>query len=90
LRWVRDEKAKKASEGDDVEYVILDFGGKMQRVLINFYQLMMLQFIYLVILNNHDKQIKCLINSPRIRYGVFSFGTNIKVSNTLSTPCLTQ
>ncbi|KAL7602243.1 hypothetical protein Lser_V15G24107 [Lactuca serriola] len=27
LRWVRDEQVKKASEGDDVEHVILDFGG---------------------------------------------------------------
>ncbi|GJW80734.1 probable sulfate transporter 3.5 [Tanacetum coccineum] len=27
LRWVRDEKANKDSQGDDVEYVILDLGG---------------------------------------------------------------
>ncbi|KAI3515291.1 hypothetical protein L1887_14127 [Cichorium endivia] len=27
LIWVRDEKANKASDGDDVEYVLLDFGG---------------------------------------------------------------
>ncbi|GKD70634.1 probable sulfate transporter 3.5, partial [Tanacetum coccineum] len=27
LRWVRDEKANKDSEGDDVEYVLLDLGG---------------------------------------------------------------
>ncbi|KAD2393854.1 hypothetical protein E3N88_40831 [Mikania micrantha] len=27
LRWVRDEQASKESQGDDVEYVILDLGG---------------------------------------------------------------
>ncbi|KAL8234884.1 hypothetical protein R6Q59_020984 [Mikania micrantha] len=27
LRWVRDEKASKDSQGDDVEYVLLDLGG---------------------------------------------------------------
>ncbi|KAM0020762.1 putative SLC26A/SulP transporter, STAS domain, STAS domain superfamily [Helianthus debilis subsp. tardiflorus] len=32
LRWVRDEKANKESHGDDVEYVLLDLGGKIQKV----------------------------------------------------------
>ncbi|XP_024979904.1 probable sulfate transporter 3.5 [Cynara cardunculus var. scolymus] len=60
LRWVRDEKAKKDSQGDDVEYVILDLGG------VTSIDITGVETLVEVRRSLEAKQIKIVLVNPRL------------------------
>ncbi|KAJ9538623.1 hypothetical protein OSB04_031356 [Centaurea solstitialis] len=60
LRWVRDEKAKKDSQGDDVEYVILDLGG------VTSIDITGVETLVEVRRSLEAKQIKVVLVNPRL------------------------
>ncbi|KAI3711631.1 hypothetical protein L1987_70170 [Smallanthus sonchifolius] len=60
LRWVRDEKANKASQGDDVEYVLLDLGG------VTSIDITGVETLVEIFRSLEVKEIKVVIVNPRL------------------------